>query len=64
MARLSGQGLTREGFSPVHNIIFTDLVALPHVWVYGADWGPPADGSTFTLAVRLFSLHVRFACNV
>ncbi|KAK7946280.1 uncharacterized protein PG986_010601 [Apiospora aurea] len=34
----------RDGFPPLDSILMDNKVVLPEVWVYDAEWEPPADG--------------------
>jgi hypothetical protein len=36
--------MDKEGFPRIKNMIFEYKLVFPEVWVYDADWEPPADG--------------------
>ncbi|KAK8127294.1 hypothetical protein PG984_008402 [Apiospora sp. TS-2023a] len=55
----------RDGFPPLDNILTENTVVLPEVWVYDAQWEPPADGDGIRDADGYEGrLKVRFLYNV
>lgn len=53
--------IDKEGFPPIPNVIYSNRLAVPEVWVYDVDWEPPAesgqdsDGYRGRVKVRLFT---------